>query len=63
MSKKTEEIFKTLESLKSIQSEISEYNKTANIRELEDIEFNMGQELKKLKFLFEYHHIQHNQVH
>lgn len=53
MSKKTDEIFKTLESLKSIQSEISEYNKTANIRELEDIEFNMGQELKKLKFLFE----------
>lgn len=53
MSKKTDEIFKTLESLKSIQSEISEYNKSANIRELEDIEFNMGQELKKLKFLFE----------
>lgn len=53
MSKKTESIFKTIEVLQSLQQSLAEYNKTAEARELADIEFNMGQELKKLKFLIE----------
>ena len=53
MSKKTQNIFKSIDNLQQIQNSISNYNKTAHIRELEDIEFHMGQELKILKFLIE----------
>ena len=53
MSKKTENIFKTIENLQKLQNDLAEFNKTADARELSDIEFNMGQDLKKLKLLIE----------
>lgn len=53
MSKKVENIYKTIENLQALQNSLAEYNKPAGIRELSDIEFNMGQELKKLKMLIE----------
>ena len=53
MSKKTETIYKTIENLQLLQKNLAEYNKASDVRELNDIEFNMGQELKKLKFLIE----------
>lgn len=53
MSKKTEEIFKSIENLQELQNQIAEYNKTVMVRDLQDVEFHMSQELKKLKFLIE----------
>lgn len=50
MSKKTENIHLTIRNLQNLQGQLAEYNKTAGVRLLQDIEFNMGQELKNLSF-------------
>ncbi|MCR5187753.1 MAG: hypothetical protein K6C97_02370 [Treponema sp.] len=50
MSKKTQEIYQSINNLNSLQRDLIEYNETLQDRKLQDIEFQMGQELKKLKF-------------
>jgi len=50
MSKKTENIHSSINKLKELQAQLSEFNKTSGERVLQDIEFNMGQELKNLSF-------------
>lgn len=50
MSKKTENIYSAIDNLKELQEQLSQYNKSAEVRELQDIEFKMGQELKNLSF-------------
>ena len=50
MSKKTENIYTAIAKLAELQNQLKEYNKTADVRELSDIEFEMDQNLKNLKF-------------
>lgn len=53
MSSKTENINKLLNHLKELQLKLGAYSKENPARELEDIHFEMGQDLKSLCFLFE----------
>ncbi len=53
MSNKTENINRLLSHLKELQTQLEAYNKENPVREIEDIQFQMGQDLKSLSFLFE----------
>ena len=46
MSKKTENIYTAIAKLAELQNQLKEYNKTADVRELSDIEFEMDQNWK-----------------
>ena len=50
MSKKTQEIYQSINNLNNLQKELADYNKNLQDRKLEDMGFKMEQELKKLKF-------------
>jgi len=50
MSRKTENIYSSLEKLKSLQERLSFINSKLDNRELEDIDFGLKQELKNLTF-------------
>lgn len=55
MSKKTDNIYKAIENLNGLQQAISRYNRNQKeisheSREMEDVEFQMQQELRNLKF-------------
>lgn len=50
MSKKTQEIYQTINNLNQLQKELADYNKNTEERFLQDLEFKMEQELKTLKF-------------
>lgn len=50
MSRKTENIYKSLENLKVLQNQLSSINTTIDSKELQDIEFKLGQEINSLKF-------------
>ena len=49
MSKKTQEIYQSINNLNNLQKELADYNKNLQDRKLEDMGFKMEQELKKLK--------------
>lgn len=48
MSRKTENIYKAIDNLQNLQRELGNFSLES--KELQDIEFQMGQELKNLKF-------------
>lgn len=50
MSKKTQEIYQSINNLNNLQKELADYNKNLQDRKLEDMGFKMEQELKKLNF-------------
>lgn len=50
MSKKTDNIRTIISKLSQLQLQLSDYNKEAQIRELDNIQFEMQQNLKELNF-------------
>jgi len=50
MSRKTENIYQSLDKLKELEERLSDLNKTINSRELDDIDFELSQEIKNLRF-------------
>jgi len=50
MSKKTQEIYQSINNLSNLQKDLADFSKNIQDRKLEDIGFQMEQELKKLKF-------------
>lgn len=50
MSKKTQNIYKAIENLENLKNRLSACASEDSVKEIEDIEFQMGQELKNLKF-------------
>ncbi len=50
MSKKTQEIYQSIDNLSNLQKDLADFSKNIQDRKLEDIGFQMEQELKKLKF-------------
>lgn len=50
MSRKTENIYKSIEALNGLEQKLAQYNQTAGDRDLDDIDFEMRQQLKNLKF-------------
>lgn len=50
MSRKTENIYQSLDKLKELEKRLSDLNKTINSRELDDIDFELVQEIKNLRF-------------
>lgn len=53
MSRKTQNIYKSIQNLENIQRVIENYAKTQNEKVLSDSSFQMSQELKNLKFWIE----------
>ena len=53
MSKKTDNVNKAIEKLTQLKNQLKEYNQTVQVRELQDIEFEMDEQLKNLKFWFD----------
>ncbi len=50
MSRKTENIYQSLDKLKELEERLSDLNKTIKSRELDDIDFELVQEIKNLRF-------------
>jgi hypothetical protein len=50
MSKKTQNIYKAIENLENLKNRLSACASEDSVKEIEEIEFQMGQELKNLKF-------------
>lgn len=50
MSRKTENIHQSLDKLKEVEKGLSDLNKAINSRELDDLNFELGQEIKNLSF-------------
>ena len=50
MSRKTENIYQSLDKLKELEERLSDLNKTIKSRELDDIDFKLVQEIKNLRF-------------
>ena len=50
MSRKTENIYQSLDKLKELEERLSDLNKTIKSRELDDIDFELSQEIKNLRF-------------
>ena len=50
MSRKTENIYQSLDKLRELEVGLSDLNKTINSRELDDLDFELSQEIKKLRF-------------
>ena len=50
MSRKTENIHQSLDKLKELEESLSDLNKAINSRELDDLNFELGQEIKNLSF-------------
>lgn len=50
MSRKTDNIYKALDNISLLEQKLAEFNKTAMQRELDDIGFELRQQLKELKF-------------
>lgn len=53
MSKKTQNIHKSIDSLFEIQNQLEELAKNIGSKEVDDLSFNMSQQLKNLKFYIE----------
>lgn len=53
MSKKTENIFKSFGELENLINQLGDFNKAEENRGLTDIEYNMREQLKNLRFWFE----------
>lgn len=53
MSKKTENIFKSFGELEKLINQLGDFNKAEENRGLTDIEYNMREQLKNLRFWFE----------
>lgn len=53
MSKKTDNVNKAIEKLTQLKNQLTEYNQTVQVRKLQDIEFEMDEQLKNLKFWFD----------
>ena len=50
MSRKTENIYQSLDKLKGLEERLSYLNKTIKSRELDDLDFEFSQEIKNLRF-------------
>ena len=50
MSRKTENIYQSLDKLRELEVGLSDLNKTINSRELDDLDFELSQEIKNLRF-------------
>ena len=50
MSRKTENIYQSLDKLKELEERLSDLNKTIKSRELDDLDFELSQEIKNLRF-------------
>lgn len=50
MSRKTENIYQSLDKLKELEERLSDLNKTIKSRELDDLDFELVQEIKNLRF-------------
>lgn len=50
MSRKTENIYQSLDKLKELEERLSDLNKTIKSRGLDDIDFELVQEIKNLRF-------------
>ena len=50
MSRKTENIYQSLDKLRELEIGLADLNKTINSRELDDLDFELSQEIKNLRF-------------
>ena len=50
MSRKTENIYQSLDKLKELEERLSDLNKTIKSRELDNLDFELSQEIKNLRF-------------